>query len=302
MYYVFSCALPMLEDDEPIEIVIPEPRKLPSAEEKAAARRRRMKIRLWFYGTVIALLYFVLWIQPYEIDLVARKPTGPNPMVDPDSKGLFAKGAKVLVVTAHPDDSEFFIGGLLAKLAKTGAELHQVICTDGDKGYYLFFTDAAKNRVVRRQEAQNAANAWHAQSLELLGYPDRFLHPNSDVVSRIQAEIERIRPAYILTFDGEYPPRASHQDHRRAGDATRMAAEKAKSTAWLMMFQTGAPNYVVDISDLWEDQKKLLQIHKSQFFGKHLDGVENMIEYSAEKDGGLIGVELGEGLRCVKLH
>lgn len=292
----------MLEDDEPIEIVIPEPKKLPSEEEKALARRRRMKFRLWFYGTVLALLCFVLWIQPYEIDLVARKPSGPNPMVDPDSKDLFVKGAKVLVVTAHPDDSEFFIGGLLTKLAKTGAELHQVICTDGDKGYYLFFTDAAKNRVVRRQEALSASKAWHAQSLLMLGFPDRFLHPNPDVVARIQAEIERIKPQYILTFDGQYPPRASHQDHRRAGDATRMAAVKAHSAAWLMMFQTGAPNYVVDISDLWEDQKKLLQIHKSQFFGKHLDGVENMIEYSAEKDGSLIGVELGEGLRCVKLH
>jgi LmbE family N-acetylglucosaminyl deacetylase len=246
-------------------------------------------------------MYLAFWYQPYEVDFIPRKIPNPNPIIDPDSKHLFAKGTRVLIVTAHPDDSEFFIGGLLSKLSKTGAELHQVICTDGDKGYYFFFTDAEMNRVVRKQEATAAATAWHAKTLEFLGYPDRFLHPNDDVVYQIRAVIERYRPEYILTFDGDLPARFSHQDHRRAGDAARMAAHKANVPCWLMMFQTCAPNYVFDISDLWEDQKQLLQIHKSQFFGTKLDGVENMIESMAEKDGARIGVNLGEGLRCEKI-
>ena len=288
-------------EEEPIEIVIPEPRVLPTPEEKAKLRRKRIRFRLWFYGTLVFLIYGFLWIQPYEINMVKRQPPVATPMLDPDTKHLFAKGTKVLVVTAHPDDSEFFIGGLLTKLSRSGAELHQVICTDGDKGYYLFFTDAAKNRVVRREEANNAARAWNARSLKFLAFPDRFLHPNQDVVDKISQEIERVKPEYILCFDGAYPPRASHQDHRRAGDAAKLAAEKTHVAKWLMMFQTGAPNYVFDISDYWEDQKKLLTIHKSQFFGSHLTGVENMIAYSAEKDGALTGVDMGEGLRCIKL-
>jgi LmbE family N-acetylglucosaminyl deacetylase len=134
-----------------------------------------------------------------------------------------------------------------------------------------------------------------------LGYPDRFLHPNEDVIAKISEEIERVKPDYILAFDGQYPPRASHQDHRRSGDATKIAAERTHVAKWLLMFQTIAPNYVVDITDLWEDQKRLLTIHQSQFYGGHLEGVENMIAYSAEKDGALIGVDMGEGLRCIKL-
>ena len=291
----------MSAEDEPIEIIIPEPRAAPTAEEKARRRKRLIRFRLWFYGIFFGLIYGFLWIQPYEIDVFPRKPPVPNPRVDPDSKRLFAKGTKVLVVTAHPDDSEFFIGGLLTKLDRSGAELHQVICTDGDKGYYLFFTDAAKNRVVRRREATAAAAAWHAKSLQFLGYPDRFLHPNEDVIAKISEEIERVKPDYILAFDGQYPPRASHQDHRRSGDATKIAAERTHVAKWLLMFQTIAPNYVVDITDLWEDQKRLLTIHQSQFYGGHLEGVENMISYSAEKDGALIGVDMGEGLRCIKL-
>ena len=292
----------MGEEEETIEIVIPEPIPGPTPEEKARRKKRRIKFRLWFYGSFFSILYLAYWYQPYEFDFIARKIPNPNPMVDPDSKVLFAKGTKVLVVTAHPDDSEFFIGGLLTKLAKSGAELHQVICTDGDKGYYFFFTDVAKNRVERKQEATNAANAWHAQSLEFLEYPDRFLHPNEDVISKVSAEIERVKPDYILTFDGAYPQRISHQDHRRAGDITRIAAERTHIAKWLMMFQTIAPNYVVDITDLWEDQKNLLAIHKSQFYGKHLEGVENMIADRAEKDGAMIGVDMGEGLRCVMLR
>src|SRR5471030_2111289 len=161
------------DQEEPIEIVIPEPVPAPTPEEIALRRKKLVRFRLWFYGIFFGIIYGFLWIQPYEIDFIPRKLPTPNPMIDPDSKMLFARGTKVLVVTAHPDDSEFFAGGLLTKLDRSGAELHQVICTDGDKAYYLFFTDAENNRVVRRQEAAKAAAAWHAKSLELLGYPDR---------------------------------------------------------------------------------------------------------------------------------
>jgi LmbE family N-acetylglucosaminyl deacetylase len=290
------------DSDEPTEIVIPEPRRMPTQEEIALRRKKLIRFRIWFYSLFFGLIYGFIWIQPYEFDFYPRAPYGANPIIDPDSKKLFAKGTKVLIVTAHPDDSEFFAGATLAKLDRSGAELHQVICTDGDKGYYLFFTNAAENRVVRRQEATNAAAAWHAKSLEFLGYPDRFLHANEDVIARISDSIERIKPDYILTFDGNLPVRASHQDHRRCGDATLIAAERTHIAKWIMMFQTIAPNFVVDITDLWEDEKRLLQIHKSQFSGEHLNGVENMISSSAEKDGALIGVDLGEGFRCVKLR
>ena len=290
-----------VEGDESIEYVSPEPIPTPSSEERMEIRKRAIKRRLWGYGTILALIYFGLWYQPYEFDLIRRQIPNPNPSVDPDSKLLFAKGTKILIVTAHPDDSEFFIGGLLSQLSKSGADLHQVICTDGDKGYYFFFTDAEKNRVVRREEATNALHAWHGQSLEFLGYPDRWLHTKPDVVQKVSDEILRIKPDYILAFDGDFPPRASHQDHRRAGDIAKLAAEQTHVAKWLLLFSTIAPNHTIDISNSWEDQKKLLEIHKSQFYGKHLTGIENMVEFNAAKDGDRAGFELGEGLRCIKL-
>ena len=41
---------------------------------------------------------------------------------------------RVLVVTPHPDDAEFWCGGTVAGWTKDGAEVHFVLCTDGGKG------------------------------------------------------------------------------------------------------------------------------------------------------------------------
>ena len=73
-----------------------------------------------------------------------------------------------------------------------------MICTDGDKGYYWIFTNAERNRRVRQAEARAAAAAWNAKSVEFLGYPDRFLHANDEVVGRIEEAINKYRPEFIL--------------------------------------------------------------------------------------------------------
>ena len=41
---------------------------------------------------------------------------------------------RVMVITAHPDDSEFGAGGTVAKHVKEGREVTYVIATNGNKG------------------------------------------------------------------------------------------------------------------------------------------------------------------------
>lgn len=282
-----------MSDQEPL---LPEPRKGPSPE----VRRKHRKRRIIVYGTIVAALIGLWNWQPWEYDFIERTPPASNPPVDPDRAKLFAKGARILLVTAHPDDSEFYIGGTLNQLSKT-AEIHQVICTDGDKAYYPF-EDHERNRRVRKAEAQAAADAWKGREVIFLGYPDGRLRDNEGVVARMKEIIERIKPQYILAFDGDYPPRASHQDHRRAGDITKKAALAAKGPEWLMLFSTHYPNFVVDITDDWDRKKELLAIHASQFNGERLERVTNMVAGSAEQDGERIGVTLGEGFRCIRLN
>ena len=64
---------------------------------------------------------------------------------------------RVLAVYAHPDDPDVSCGGTLARWAGAGAEVHVLICTDGDKGT----TDPDVDPVVladrRAEEAAEAA-------------------------------------------------------------------------------------------------------------------------------------------------
>ncbi|MCI0845357.1 MAG: PIG-L family deacetylase, partial [Chloroflexi bacterium] len=41
---------------------------------------------------------------------------------------------KVLVVTPHPDDADFWCAGTIAKWIGDGAAVRYVLCTDGGKG------------------------------------------------------------------------------------------------------------------------------------------------------------------------
>jgi LmbE family N-acetylglucosaminyl deacetylase len=264
-------------------------------------RRKRRIRRVVVYGLLLGAFWgFWVW-QPWEIDIIERRGPLPNPMVDPHVEKLFSKGTRVLVVTAHPDDSEFYIGGTLAKLRDSGAEMRQVILTDGDKAYYGPLTNAAENRVVRREEALAAARSWGAKDLIILGYPDGRLKVDSKLVARLRLEIEEFKPDYVLASDFEFPPRFSHRDHRRSGEAVALALVEPSSAKWLLRFSTAHPNYVVDMTEYWPEKMEMLKVHKSQFHGDRLVGITNMVENRSIEDGEIIGASYGEGFRATQL-
>jgi LmbE family N-acetylglucosaminyl deacetylase len=261
---------------------------------------RRAKRRAIVYGGLIAALWgFWIW-QPWEFDLFPRAVPNPHPRVDPDSAALFSRRARVMVVTAHPDDSEFYVGGTLMQLARAGADLTHVVVTDGDKGYYPF-EDEVRNRRVRRAEQREASGRWKAREVVFLGFEDGRLQVTEAVIEALVREIRRLSPDYVLVCDPLYPPRFSHRDHRRSGTAVEQALRRIRGPKWLLRFSTRAPNFVVDITDDWEGKRELLAIHRSQFFGERLKRVENLVASFAETDGERIGVPLGEGFRCTQL-
>lgn len=265
-------------------------------------RRRRLARR---GVTSLALTMGLLWglyeYQPQRYDFIARTPPVPNPWTDPDSAALFRPGAKIVIVTAHPDDAEFYIGGLLTRLGQSGASMTLVVCTDGDKGYYLW-EDAARNRRVRQAEQRDAACLYPIPDVEFFSYPDGRLFANPDVVDRIAAVLRRVQPDYIIGFDYDYSKRFNHRDHRNAGDACEKAVRQAGVGRWLLRFNTLAPNFAVDVTSEWPRKRELLALHASQFNGKRLGQVENMVAGSAQNDGRLLGVRYAESLRCTRLR
>lgn len=274
----------------------PKPRRAPLTPEVRAKHRRR---RLWVYGTLVgAFAAFWLW-QPWAFDLFPRPAPDPLPKLDPDSAALFSPGARVLLVTAHPDDAEFYLGGLLLQLHAAGTVVQLVAMTDGDKGYYPF-EDAQANRKVRRAEQTEATAHWSDLPPKFLGFADGRLRVGDAEIAALRAEIVAFKPTWVLGFDTLYPPRLSHGDHRRAGAITEEAV-KGTGTRWLMRYSTRAPSYTVDVSDQWDGHQMLIAIHKSQFFGERLEGVKNMVASNLETAGERIDTTHGVGLRCTRL-
>lgn len=256
---------------------------------------KRKARRITVYSALIGVFWALTLWQPWEIDWFPRKPL---PFSRTET-GLLLGRPRVVIITAHPDDSEFYIGATATILHKQGASMHHIVVTDGDKGYYPF-EEADENRVTRRAEQDRASGTWGAKPV-YLSFPDGRLRNTPGVRNAIWNEIERIQPDYVLTFDGLYPPRMSHQDHRRSGDATEQVLREKGWKGWLMRFSTRSPNYVLDITDYWETKKQLLALHKSQFFGTRLEGIINMVGSRAERDGELIDTLHGEGFRCERL-
>ena len=270
------------------------------SRKSPVSRLSSAKKRLLFYGGLILGIAGLYAYQPQRYDFRPKPAPIPNPAIEPNPRVLFSSKARVLIVTAHPDDTEFFLGGILTKFRNANVAVDELVCTDGDKSYYLIGNPQQLRR-TRRQEQMNAAKASNVSRVRFLGYPDGRLFPNADVVENIRKEIEFWKPEYVIAFDGEYPPRQFHRDHLNSGIAA-MEAIKGTRVTWAMLFATHAANYSLDVTDEWDRQQELLAIHRSQFSGEHLKQVVNMVESNAVTDGDRIGVTYAEGFRCVRLR
>ena len=266
--------------------------------ERAAKRKRGLRRRLIVYGSIVAILWGIYVWQPIEIDFIPRG-LPPQTWIDPDSAKLFAPGTRIMVITAHPDDAEFYIAGTLLRLSRGGAEMFHLLHTDGDKAYY-FWADNSTLRATRQKEQREASGRWKAKEIRFLGFPDGRLRKNDETVGKTVEAIREWNPDYILCFDGDYPPRSSHQDHRRSGDITVEACKEAKFTGWLMRYSTQAPNFVVDVSKVWEARLDMLAIHASQFSGQKLKFIQDGRTESSMQEGELRNYNYGEAFRCSK--
>lgn len=237
--------------------------------------------------------------QPLRVCLRPARPAEADARISSEPVGLFRPSARVLIVTAHPDDTEFFLGGTLLRLAEAGARLHLVVATDGDKGYYpLARPDAL--RQLRRQEQRTAAAQWRAEEVVFLAHRDGRLCGSETLVGQIEQELRRIEPEYVLSFEYHCPPLVAHQDHLRAGEATFVAMQRAGLGACALYFATRAPDLFVDVSPCWERRRALLEYHRSQWHYSRYRQVRALITHTARKDGRRIGTPYAEGLRCAR--
>ncbi len=200
-----------------------------------------------------------------------------------DRAAAIPRYERALVVTAHPDDTEFGAGGTVARLARQGTQIAYVIVTNGNKGSSDRTMTPRRLARIRETEQRNAARALGVEDVTFLGYEDGEVEDTRALRLDVTRQIRRWRPELIIT---QNPHRTtnlygSHRDHRiTAGvvlDCVYPLARDHMSFPELLpdhephkvrevfVMQWEEPQLVVDITDTMDLKLKALACHVSQF-------------------------------------
>jgi LmbE family N-acetylglucosaminyl deacetylase len=200
-----------------------------------------------------------------------------------DRRSMADRIERVLVVTAHPDDSEFGAGGTVAKFVKEGREVAYCIVTNGNKGSSDRTMTPERLAGIRAEEQRNAARVLGVERVAFLGYPDGEVEDTRDLRRDVSREIRRFRPDLVVCQNPNrtYNLGASHRDHRTVGgvvlDCVYPLARDHLAFPELMpefephkvreiyVMQWNEPHIVNDISEVIDLKLKALACHASQF-------------------------------------
>jgi bacillithiol biosynthesis deacetylase BshB1 len=183
----------------------------------------------------------------------------------------------ILVFAAHPDDAELGTTGTLLKAHDQGHTTGVVDLTQGELG-------SRGNAALRAQEAANASKLLKLTVRENLEMADGFFEINENNTRVIITCLRKYQPDVVLCN----APSDRHPDHGRASALVREACfysglakietkhNNAVQQAWRpkAVYQYIQdyylhPDFVIDISNYWEQKIEVLKCYSSQFYDPH---------------------------------
>ncbi len=202
--------------------------------------------------------------------------------IDPESQEPLKRA---LVISAHPDDSEFGVAGTAILWARDGWEFYYLICTDGSKGSDKPEMIPEKLVPLRRDEQRAAAAVLGVKDVFFLDYVDGELTYSRDLMRDVVRYIRKLRPYAVFSHDPNQIVRnmfINHPDHRAAGevalDAVYPIARNRPSFPELLdeglephsvkevyLWSASEPTFEVDITSVADLKFKALMQHRSQF-------------------------------------
>ena len=227
---------------------------------------------------------------------------------------------KVLVINAHPDDSDFGASGTIAQWVKKGIEVSYVFFTNGDQGGEESGIAKEDMPAVRQREQRAAGAAVGVTDITFLNYVDGHLEATIQLRKDIVRQIRISQPDRMVC---QSPERnwdrigASHPDHLAAGEAAIQAVypdarnpfaftdllkdEGLKpwrvKEVWVMGFAT--PDHFVDITDTFDLKMKALHSHVSQT--AHNTELEKMVKEWGQSNAGVAGFAEGRIAEAFKI-
>ena len=191
----------------------------------------------------------------------------------------------ILVILAHPDDPEFFLGASIARWIKAGHRVRYVLLTKGDKGSKDPELSAADVARIRVEEQNAAGKMLGISSIDYLDYEDGYLIPDLEMRKKIVRFIRIYRPQILVTCDpgNLFPSQQyiNHPDHRNAGQVVVDAVFPAAGNRFFFpelldegcepheveevwMSVTDKPDVRLDVTEHWDDKIRALMLHASQ--------------------------------------
>lgn len=192
---------------------------------------------------------------------------------------------KALVISAHPDDSEFGAAGTSYLWSQEGWEFHYLICTDGSKGTEDPEMTPDKLVPLRQKEQRAAVEVLGGKSVEFLTYVDGELQYSREFMRDVVRKIRTIKPYAVFSHDPNQIVRnmfINHPDHRCVGevalDAVYPIARNGPSfpelrdkeglppfsVSEIYLWTASDINFEVDISDAMDKKLEALSKHASQ--------------------------------------
>ena len=218
----------------------------------------------------------------------------------------------ILAIGAHPDDIELGAAGTLIKHVNMGCSVGMLDLTRGELG-------TRGNADLRGKEAELAKNYISASFRDNLGLKDGFIEEDEQSVKLLVQKIRLYRPKIILCN----AVRDRHPDHGVAASLVLKALFSAglpkietlhngksqkpfrpKAVYHYIQDRWIDPDFVVDVTEEFEDKMNAVMCFKSQFYDPNSNEPNTPIsskeflsslESKALLCGRIIGVKYGEG-------
>lgn len=227
---------------------------------------------------------------------------------------------RVLVVNAHPDDSDFGASGTIAQWVKKGIQVSYVFCTNGDQGGEESGIAKEDMPEVRQREQREAGAVIGVTDITFLNYVDGHLEATIALRKDIVRQIRRVQPDRMLC---QSPERnwerigASHPDHLAAGEAAIQAVypdarnpfaftdllEKENLQPWrvreVWVMGFAHPDYFVDVTETFELKMKALHAHASQT--SHNPDLDKMVREWGGRNAAAAGFAEGRLAEAFKI-
>lgn len=215
------------------------------------------------------------------------------------------KPKKILVILAHPDDPEFFCGGMIARWIDLGHKVSYCLLTKGQRGFHDKNMDPKTMAVIRTKEQFEAATVLGVTEIKFLDHMDGELVADIALRDELIKEIRYQKPDVVVSCDPTnlFPAvnRINHPDHRAAGQAVLDAvfpaagnpayqfakdqeANESHQVKEIWLTLTKQPNFVIALTPYLDKKISALMCHSSQVKNTASELRERYLKFSITTD------------------